>query len=343
LADLGDLIVSLGQEDISASKRPRALILLYHRVNDPEVDNWALSVSPDVFLDQMSALRTIAEPYSLTEIAVGLLRGNLPHNAVAVTFDDGYLNNLLNAKPILEKFEIPATVFVCAGWIGRDDEPWWDQLERALLLTPDLPNRLELNVSGQHFEWNLLPDHTSGNIQTSPGGQFAIGDFPSRLKFHREVWEVVRKLPPNSQIEVLQKINAWSGACPEMRPGYRPMNAHELVEITAGGLIEIGAHTMSHATLPAHSSDFQRHQILNSKSQLERILSISIDAFAYPYGEYDQTSLDIIREGGFLCACTTVEHTCMVGTSIYELPRVGVKNWNGQEFANIIANWLATK
>ena len=73
---------------------------------------------------------------------------------MAVTFDDGYLDNILNAKPILEKFEIPATVFVCAGMIGRDGELWWDQLERALLLTKKLPNWLELDVNGQHFEWS---------------------------------------------------------------------------------------------------------------------------------------------------------------------------------------------
>ena len=96
-----------------------ALILSYHRVNDPEVDTWALSVSPERFLEQMSALRAVAEPYTLTDIAVGLLRGELPHNAVAVTFDDGYLDNFLNAKPILEKFEIPATVFVCADWLDE--------------------------------------------------------------------------------------------------------------------------------------------------------------------------------------------------------------------------------
>ena len=163
-----DLFVSSSQQGASASKRSRspdtgALILSYHRVNNSEVDTWALSVSPERFLEQMRALRAVAEPCTLTDIAVGLLRGELPHNAVAVTFDDGYLDNLLNAKPILEKFEIPATVFVCAGWVGRDDELWWDQLERALLLTTELPNRLELNVNGQHFEWNVLPDHNGGS------------------------------------------------------------------------------------------------------------------------------------------------------------------------------------
>ena len=68
----------------------------------------------------------------------------------------------------------------------------------------------------------------------------------------------------------------------EARHGYRPMNTQELVDIAAGGLIEIGAHTVSHPLLPAHSSGFQRHEILNGKSQLERILGVPIDTFAFP-------------------------------------------------------------
>ena len=335
------------QHGVSASKRSKspdtsALILSYHKVNDPKVDTWALSVSPERFFEQMRALRAVAEPCTLTDIAVGLLRGDLPHNAVAVTFDDGYLNNLLNAKPILEKFEIPATVFVCAGWVGRDDELWWDQLERALLLTMELPNQLELNVDGQHFEWNVLPGRDGGSTQ-APRIQFTVDDLPSRHKFYHDVWEAIRRMPPDSQIEAMQKISAWSGIRPDARHDSYPMNAQELADITAGGLIEIGAHTVSHPLLPAHSSGFQRHEILNGKSQLERILGIPIYAFAYPYGEYDHASLDTVREAEFLCACTTVQNICTVGTSVYELPRVTIKNWGGQEFANIVVNRMGLR
>jgi peptidoglycan/xylan/chitin deacetylase (PgdA/CDA1 family)/SAM-dependent methyltransferase len=309
-------------------------------VNEPEVDIWGLSVSPGLFLEQMRALRAIAEPYTLTEIAIGLVRGNLPHNAVAVTFDDGYLTTLRNAKPILERFEIPATMFICSGWIGRDDEMWWDQLERILLMTRDLPNRLELNINGQHLQWNVPPDLSCGAGKPSSSVQFAINDPPCRLKLYREVWEVIRSLPSDLQNDALRKISAWGRVRPEARDGYRPMNAQELVETAAGGLIEIGAHTVSHPMLPGHSSSFQRHEIVNGKSQLERILGISIDTFAYPSGEYDQTSLNIVQEAGFLCACTTADNTCTVSTSIYELPRAGVRNWNGQEFSSVVANRL---
>ena len=52
---------------------------------------------------------------------------------VAVTFDDGYLDNVVAALPILERHEIPATIFVIGNAVGRTREFWWDALERAIL------------------------------------------------------------------------------------------------------------------------------------------------------------------------------------------------------------------
>jgi peptidoglycan/xylan/chitin deacetylase (PgdA/CDA1 family) len=332
------------QRRLSACVDPAALILSYHRVNYPQVvDTWALSVSPELFFEHMRELRAIARPCSLTEIATGLIRGRLPENAVAVTFDDGYLDNLQNAKPILQKFEIPATVFVCSGWIGRDDEFWWDQLERALLLTKELPNRLELSVNGQHLEWEMLSDGNRGNHRAFPNVQHPHHDFPSRQKLLYDVWNVLRQLPQHSQIEAVQKITAWADAPSEPRQGYRPMNARELMEIAAGGLVEIGSHTVSHPLLHAHPPTLQRSEIMDGKSQLERMLGISIDTFAYPYGEFDQVSLNVVQEAQFLCACTMADTVCTLGTPVYELPRMHVRNWSGQELTRTIANRLGLR
>ena len=76
-----------------------------------------------------------------------------------MTFDDGYLDNLTNAKPILEEHDVPATIFVCSGAVGRRQEFWWDQLERALLRSPKkLPERLELDIDGKRMTWRLEED-----------------------------------------------------------------------------------------------------------------------------------------------------------------------------------------
>src|SRR6476619_1419319 len=109
-----------------SSKGMRALILLYHRVNQPGVDPWGLCVSPERFSEQMEIIGKYAYPCSLRQLACAHAESRIPENAVAVTFDDGYLDNLTNAKPILEKYDVPATIFVCSGAVDRKEEFWWD-------------------------------------------------------------------------------------------------------------------------------------------------------------------------------------------------------------------------
>jgi peptidoglycan/xylan/chitin deacetylase (PgdA/CDA1 family) len=56
---------------------------------------------------------------------------------VILTFDDGYADNLLVAKPHLEAYDVPATVFVSSGFLGGGREFWWDRLERVTVHTGD--------------------------------------------------------------------------------------------------------------------------------------------------------------------------------------------------------------
>jgi peptidoglycan/xylan/chitin deacetylase (PgdA/CDA1 family) len=102
-------------------------------VAEPACDPWELAVSLDHFDQQMDALRRVRRPLSMGQFVEGMFGGNLPERAVAVTFDDGYVDNLLNAKPILERHSIPATVFLATGEISQHHEYWWDELARLIL------------------------------------------------------------------------------------------------------------------------------------------------------------------------------------------------------------------
>src|SRR5262245_33946506 len=98
-------------------RRPpvRALILLYHRIADLEVDPWGLAVTPEHFADQIAVLAGIAHPVRLDELASSRAQLRTRRPLVAVTFDDGYADNLHAALPILERYDVPATFFVTAG------------------------------------------------------------------------------------------------------------------------------------------------------------------------------------------------------------------------------------
>ena len=81
--------------------RPRAVVLVYHRVGERRLDPWRLTVDPEIFGGQMEALARDWSPLSLAELVEGLAGRRLPERAVVVTFDDGYADNLEIAAPIL--------------------------------------------------------------------------------------------------------------------------------------------------------------------------------------------------------------------------------------------------
>src|SRR3972149_2982228 len=103
----------------------KGLLLMYHRVVNLESDPPSLCVSPSNFTEQLEFLKKFCHPVSLQQLVKSLDKKGLPRRAIAVTFDDGYVDNLYNAKPLLESFDIPATVFLTTGYIGQNHEFWW--------------------------------------------------------------------------------------------------------------------------------------------------------------------------------------------------------------------------
>ncbi len=88
-------------------------VLCYHSVSK---DSWHLSVAPEIFEKQIEFLKKNYYIATLDEIA-SFVKGerDLPRRTVAITFDDGYEDNFTNAFPILQKYNIPATIFLLSG------------------------------------------------------------------------------------------------------------------------------------------------------------------------------------------------------------------------------------
>src|SRR6266571_3108384 len=101
---------------VTSPPEPRAAILLYHRVASLSSDRWRMAVSAARFAEQLDVIATRFAPLPLNELASAILAEDVPHGAVALTFDDGYRDVLLAAKPQLERRGIPATVFVISGY-----------------------------------------------------------------------------------------------------------------------------------------------------------------------------------------------------------------------------------
>lgn len=111
--------------------RPCGAILLYHRVALDRMDPYGLCVSPDEFRQQMRLVREQCAVRALDELIAGLHAGQLPDRPVAITFDDGYLDNLTTASPILVELGLPATFFATTANLSEPQPHWWDVLART--------------------------------------------------------------------------------------------------------------------------------------------------------------------------------------------------------------------
>ena len=321
---------------------PRALILMYHRVAETELDPWALCVTPKHFAEHLEVLQKHARPMSLRELAGAHQNGNIPHRAVAITFDDGYADNLYNAKPLLERYKIPATVFVTSGYLEQNREFWWDELEQVLLKPGRLPEKLSLDINGSTHQWELgaAVNYSEDDCRRDGDRQADRAEPGSRMFFYYSVWQKLQPMPADERLKVLDEILTWAGTEAVERSTHRSLVPEEVRTLGEGEIVEIGAHTVTHPFLPAHSGTFQRDQIQQSKAYLDELLGYPVTSFAYPFGNYTAETVPLVREAGFTCACSCVEETVWRHDDCFQLPRFEVQNWNGEEFAKRLWRWL---
>jgi peptidoglycan/xylan/chitin deacetylase (PgdA/CDA1 family) len=119
-----------------------AAILAYHRVADLTPDSHALCTPPAEFREQMAYLRANFLPIGLEDLVQAAASGRIPEGAVAVTLDDGYLDALTIASPILVDLGVPATFFVNTDRLSEEHERGWDVLERIFVSDTDALERL---------------------------------------------------------------------------------------------------------------------------------------------------------------------------------------------------------
>lgn len=332
-----------GIHQVQMLRAPKAAILMYHRIADTDFDPWRLSVSPSHFAAHLEIIRQLANPMSLPELATAQRARKVPHRALVITFDDGYADNLHNAKPLLEQYSIPATVFVVSGALDADRELWWDELEKVLLQPGQLPEVLKLTINGRLLQWQLgaaryyskedrQRDHNLHPWESKPN---------ARLAFYHNVWSALRELPTQKRQELQDVILNWAEAAPQARADYRTLTSIELLELERGGLVEIGAHTVSHPSLPAHPLEVQQLEIQECKEALERKLNHRIQSFAYPFGDLNHNSIKAAHESGFMQACSTVQQAVWKDSNPLLLPRFEVQNWKGDVFKRKLSQWLS--
>jgi len=319
-----------------------ALILVYHRLAEVRCDPFSLCVAPQRFAEHLDVLRRTARPIPLGRFPRALRGGIALRRAVAVTFDDGYADNLACAKPLLEQFDVPATMFIASGQLNEVREFWWDELERIFLEPGTLPAILRLVVNGSSREWTIGDAIVYDESACLRHRTWRAWEVPptSRHALYLHLWRLLRPLHQSERRRLLDEISNWANCGVEGRDSYRTLSVAGLLALGSGGLIEIGAHSVSHAALCDHPVRIQRAEIRQSRARLEEILGREVASFAYPYGAHSDETVDIVRDCGFACACTTEPDRVVRGADQFQLPRLQVEDWDGEEFARRLKAWF---
>lgn len=256
-------------------------------------------------------------PISLGKAISALKAGNLPPAAAAVTFDDGYADNLHVAAPILAKYRIPATFFIATGFT-EGGLMWNDYLCESL--------RTFTHGAIDLSEFNL--------------GKPELTDISSRRKTFEKLRDTLKYLPHEQRMSTAQSIAAKSNYSPSKRLMLSRDDLITLLDME----MEIGGHTISHPILSLLEEKKAREEICGCREDLEAWLGIKIKLFAYPNGrprtDYLDRDVSFARDAGYEAAVSTHHGVAWKGSDMYQLPRFTPWNRNLALFALRSANNL---
>jgi peptidoglycan/xylan/chitin deacetylase (PgdA/CDA1 family) len=292
---------------------PPVIVLLYHRVTTLASDPEMLAVTADNFRAQ---IRHLKENHHLVRFEEDWTKS--PKPAVAITFDDGYADNALEALPILEEVGVPATFFVSTGTIGTTEEFWWHELERIILEKQGLPTSFTLEDDRYGRSW-------------------PTGTLRERQDFYHGIVRLMTDADAEHRNNRLVQLRRWAQTEEETSDTHRAMSVEELQLLAASRWVTIGAHTVSHTRLSCLSREAQREEVSASKRQLEAWLGREISTFSYPFGrrsDYTQQSIALCREAEFIKAAANFPGQAHRWCDPFQIPRHLVRNWPVDVFAN---------
>jgi len=318
----------------------QAIILMYHRIASSAIDPWELAVDADNFEQHLQVLKKNYAVAPLPQLMEQLKKKKIKKKSIAITFDDGYADNYFTAKPLLEKYNLPATFFITSKNIDSQKEFWWDELAEILLLTNKLPQTLSVEINGHSFFYDLAAETLLTEELRDKHKKF-IAYNPETLRsgLYYKLWEYLTPMTVHEQLQLIQEIRTWAGVTEVARPEYCCMSSHQIEEVSINNLFEIGGHTMSHPALSYHEKEIQHEEILRNKILLENITGKKINLFAYPSGKYNNSTIEILKQLYFDAAFTTDADIVKKDSDAFTLGRFQVNNWDGNKFKRMLAKW----
>jgi peptidoglycan/xylan/chitin deacetylase (PgdA/CDA1 family) len=266
------------------------VILTFHRVRPWQERSFApnrfLEVTPD-FLDRVITLldEDGFDVVALDEVPARLEVKRAHRPFAALTFDDGYRDNLDYAWPVLKRFGVPWTLFIVSDFVDRCGRPWWLELEEAIARL----DSLEIILSDEKLALNTRSTHEKYAAYDSLCHRLMAGP-EHRLR------AVISELASLAGLDISQWV---ADQC---------VSWDEITVLARDPNVTIGSHTRSHPILLRHNSSFAANEIKDSKAIIENRLGRPVRHLAYPSGGRNSVGsceFSIARDAKYLTAVTT--------------------------------------
>jgi peptidoglycan/xylan/chitin deacetylase (PgdA/CDA1 family) len=287
------------------------VILTLHRVGPADrrgfAPNRILEITPEFLDGAILSLKSLGyELITLTEAVARLRSGKGRMPFAALTFDDGYRDNLSRALPVLERHGAPITLFVTPGFAMRSARLWWVELEEAV-------RRLDrISVSQAGFEF-------SASCRTEAEKSAAYDALYWRLRDepHERLLGLVSRLTHEAHIDATSLVEElcldWDG----------------LVAMVRHPLVTIGAHTLTHPMLAKCDEARARDEMAGSREAIRKRLGVTPAFLSYPIGDRQSAGareFALAQETGFAGAVTTRPGVLFSAHArhLWALPRISV-------------------
>jgi peptidoglycan/xylan/chitin deacetylase (PgdA/CDA1 family) len=259
------------------SGRRAGLVLVYHRVQDPQGDperELVPAFGTALFKAQLGHLEKRYDVVAPSEILAATRRRRRGDRfPVAITFDDDLRSHTEVAMPTLMRIRLPAAFFICGASLEEPFAFWWERLQNAV----------------------------DRELADMPA--LRVGDARS---IH-EVGIAIEAMTPEERDTVSAALSSRIG--PD--PGEAGMRTSDVQELAAAGF-EIGFHTLRHDVLPALDDERLERAMDEGRERLADVVHAPITMIAYPHGRWDARVVDHARAAGyglgFTCEPEPVTH-----------------------------------
>lgn len=310
------------------SKEPQLLTLMYHRIlpqNDERaiIEEPGMVVSPEMFRQHITVLKNYFNIIKLSDW-IQLKRDDkeLPANACAITFDDGWADNYEFAFPILQELNTPATIFLVSDMIGTNEIFWPERLARLIN-----------TISSSYPQYWSHPELAW--LQKNPAN-YLFSETPPNSE---EISALIASAKDYSDQEMHDRLTQIENVLQLDIGNHSPslLNWQQVVEMVNTGLVEIGSHTCRHVRLNEQApAELIKKEIINSKEEIERHTGQTIKTFCFPNGDFCPLSLELVKQN-YMGAVTTQSGWNTAITDSHLLQRIGIH----QDIAHDKTSFLA--